>query len=717
MSTNSLDITSLYNDDTKRVLAETLLLAAQQNSTQATPYHLLKILLKSKEVKEVLEQLSLEEKLFVGLKDSTDINHQAHQDRVVFSVELKKIIFSAYSESFLFNRAEVSLYDLFLACSVIFPSFFDIDKARKVVTQMAGGNLSLEKTPTLDQFCLDLTKRARYGQLDEVVGREIEIEQTIRVLARRTKSNAVLIGEAGVGKTAIVEGLAQKIINGQVPPVLKDVKVLSLNLTSVLAGTEYQGELEKRFTALLDEIKKAGNVILFVDEMHMLIGAGGMAGSMSAANILKPALARGEIHTIGATTPTEYRQYVERDPALSRRFEPIYVAEPDTESAIKILSAVAKKLGNHYQVAIDAEAVKSAVTLSQRYITDRYLPDKAIDLLDEASSEVKIKNKDKVLREDIQKIISQRTGIPLTDLSAEEAKNLLGLEERIKEFVVGQDRAVEEVADVIRRSRAGLKDPKRPLGSFLLLGPTGVGKTELAKVLAKLVYGSEGAMVRLDMSEFTESHTADRLLGAPPGYVGYEEGGQLTNPIRLRPYSLILLDEIEKGHPKVFDVFLQVLEDGRLTDAQGHTVDFKNTIIIMTSNIQIGEYVDPNEKDEKKKRDQIMNALGSYFRPEFLNRIDEIILMSSLTKEAIVKIAQIQLKKVQERLSEQNIKFSLTPEALGKLAQTAYSPEYGARPLKRLVQQKIEDELAQQILQGRIKPGDDILWGEKELGV
>lgn len=717
MPTNALDITSLYNDEVKKVLAETLIFAQKQNFNQATPYHLLLQLLEKEGIKNLLEELSLEEKLFHGLKDSAFLSQEKTLDKVVFSSELKKLILSAYNESLLFNRPEVTIYDLFLACSIILPSFFDVERARKKVASIAGGNLSLEKTPTLDQFCLDITKKAKYGQLDEVVGREAEIEQTIRVLARRTKSNAVLIGEAGVGKTAIVEGLAQKIVKGEIPPILKDVKVLSLNLTSVLAGTEYQGELEKRFTSILEEVKKAGNVILFIDEVHMLIGAGGMAGSMSAANILKPALARGEIHTIGATTPTEYRQYIERDPALSRRFEPIHVAEPDTENAIKILSAVAKKLSTHYQVAVDSDAVKAAVTFSQRYLADRYLPDKAIDLLDEASSEVKIKNKNKVLKEDIQRIISQRTGIPLTDLSEEEAKNLLGLEERIKEFVVGQDQAVAEVADVIRRARAGLKDPKRPMGSFLLLGPTGVGKTELAKVLARLVYGSEGAMVRLDMSEFTESHTADRLLGAPPGYVGYEEGGQLTNPVRMRPYSLILLDEIEKGHPKVFDVFLQVLEDGRLTDAQGHTVDFKNTIIMMTSNIQVNEYVDTNEKDEKKKRDQIMNALSSYFRPEFLNRIDEIILMNPLSTEAIIKIAQIQLKHIENRLTEQNIKFSLTPTALEKLAKAAYSPEYGARPLKRLLQQKIEDNLAQQILQGKIKSGDNITWDEKELNL
>jgi ATP-dependent Clp protease ATP-binding subunit ClpC len=713
MQNNALDISKLFNTKSKELLANCLLLAAKEKTSQATQYQLIALLLQNDQVKNVLAQMNLEDKLFANLAPQQKVAENQTAN-IVFSIELKKIIFQAYAESINFNRSEVGVLDLFLASSVCFPSF-DLEKARRIVASVLGGTLTFNHTPILDQFCIDMTKKAKFGQLDEVVGRETEIEQSIRVLARRTKSNVVLLGEAGVGKTSIVEGLAQKIIKGDIPPVLKDVRILSLNLTSVLAGTEYQGELEKRFTGLLEEINKAGNIILFVDELHMLIGAGGVSGTMSAANILKPALARGEIHTIGATTPTEYRQYIERDPALSRRFEPVYVNEPDTDCAIKICTAVAKKLNSHYQVIVDEDAVRAAVTLSQRYIADRYLPDKAIDLLDEAASEVKIKNKSHVLKDDIQKVVSQRTGIPLTNLTVEEAQKLLDLEEKIKESIVGQDQAVSEIADVIRRARAGLKDPKRPMGSFLLLGPTGVGKTELAKVVARIVYGNEGAMVRLDMSEFTESHTADRLMGAPPGYVGYEEGGQLTNPIRLRPYSLILLDEIEKGHPKVFDIFLQVLEDGRLTDSQGHTVDFKNTIIMMTSNIQINEYVNQGEKDEKKRRDQIMGALTGTFRPEFLNRIDEIILMNQLNKEAIVKIAQIQLKKIQERLLEQDIHFSLTTQGLQKLAATAYSPEYGARPLKRLIQQKIEDKLAEELLQGRVKAGENVEWTEKEL--
>ncbi|MBI3385155.1 ATP-dependent Clp protease ATP-binding subunit [Candidatus Gottesmanbacteria bacterium] len=716
MPNNTLDLAKLYSDEAKEILAQTLISSASLDLSQATPYQLIKVLLKDKDVNSLLLSLGLEEKLFQNLEKGESMVKTMKIERVSFSLELKKIIFFAYQESLLFNRPSVTNLDLFLACSAFLPSF-DVEKARKSAVGILGGKEDTQITPTLDQFCLDLTKKAKFGQLDEVVGREAEIEQAIRILARRTKSNVVLLGEAGVGKTAIVEGLAQKIIAKQVPPILKDVRVLSLNLTQIMAGTEYQGELEKRFTSLLEEVKKGGSVILFIDELHMLIGAGGMAGSMSAANILKPALARGEIHTIGATTPTEYRQYIERDPALSRRFEPIFVAEPDTETATKILSAVAKKLSTHYQVNIDPEAIQSAVLLSQRYLTDRYLPDKAIDLLDEASSEAKINNKPEVQKDDIQRIISQRTGIPLTNLTTEESQKLLNLEAGIKEYIIGQDQAVTAVSDVIKRARAGLKDPKRPLGSFLLLGPTGVGKTELAKVLAKVVYGNENAMVRLDMSEFTESHTADRLVGAPPGYVGYEEGGQLTNPIRLRPYSLILLDEIEKGHPKVFDVFLQILEDGRLTDAQGHTVDFKNTIVMMTSNIQVTEYVDQSEKDEKKRRDQIMAALTGTFRPEFLNRIDEIILMNPLTKGAIFKIAQIQLKQIQQRLLEQNIHFAITDSALAKLAESAYSPEYGARPLRRLLQQKVEDRLAQELLQGKIKSGENIIWDEKELGI
>ena len=715
MLTNNLDISRLYDDEAKMTLADCLMLANREKSLQATPYHLLKILLKKPDIVSLLADLGLEKRLFTQTGEPNQTKTQDKINKVEMSTELKKIIFQAYNESFTYNRPEITIYDLFLAASSYLPSTIKIDDARKLISQKLGGTVGSDPTPTLDEFCTDLTKKAKFGQLDAVVGRETEIEQSIRILARRTKSNVVLLGEAGVGKTAIVEGLTLKIVSGEIPPILKDVRVLSLNLTAILAGTEYQGELEKRFNSLIEEVKRGGNVILFIDELHMLIGAGGVAGSVSAANILKPALARGEIHTIGATTPTEYRQYIERDPALSRRFEPVFVAEPNTETAISILTTVAAKLNTHYQITIDQTAITASVALSQRFITDRYLPDKAIDLLDEAASEAKINNKTHVQKEDIQRIISQRTGIPLTNLTVEESQKLLNLEDQIKESIIGQDEAVSEVADVIKRARAGLKDPKRPMGSFLLLGPTGIGKTELAKVLARVVYGNENAMIRLDMSEYTESHTADRLVGAPPGYVGYEEGGQLTNPIRLRPYSLILLDEIEKGHQKVFDIFLQVLEDGRLTDAQGHTVDFKNTIIMMTSNIQVGEYVDPNEKDEKKRRDQIMDALSANFRPEFLNRIDEIILMNQLTREAVVRIAQIQLKAIQQRLLEQNIHFSLTDQALNKLAESAYSPEYGARPLKRLLQQKIEDQLAQKILQGKIKTGESLTWDVKDL--
>ncbi|MCL5675974.1 MAG: ATP-dependent Clp protease ATP-binding subunit [Patescibacteria group bacterium] len=717
MNTNTTNISQFYNPEAKKILAQTLLSAQKEGQPRATPYHLIELLVKADDVKEILAELKLDQNLFKKLENKNPPGQKTPL-RIEFSLDLKKLIFQAYNESLLSGRNSVANADLFLACASYFPSFFKLDEARTVVNKLLGtGNINQTNTPVLNEFCVDLTKKAKFGQLDEVVGRETEVEQSVRILSRRTKSNVVLLGEAGVGKTAIVEGLAQKIVKGDIPPILKDVRILSLNLTAVLAGTEYQGELEKRLNSLLEEIKQSGNVVLFVDELHMLIGAGGMTGSMSAANILKPALARGEIHAIGATTPTEYRQYIERDPALSRRFEPVYVAEPNTEQAIKILTSVAKKLAGHYQVNIDDKAVSAAVKLSSRYITDRYLPDKAIDLLDEAASEAKIKNRAQVSLEDIEHIVAQRTGIPVNRLSVEEAEKLLNLDGQLKEYIVGQDQAIIAVANVIKRARTGLKDPKRPIGSFLLLGPTGVGKTELAKTLAKVVYGSEAAMIRLDMSEFNEAHTADRLVGAPPGYVGYEEGGQLTNPVRTRPYSLILLDEIEKAHPKVFDVFLQVLEDGRLTDAQGHTVDFKNTIIMMTSNISVTEYVDPNEQDEKKRRDQIMSALSGSFRPEFLNRIDEIILMNPLNQEAIIKIAQIQLKQIEDRLQEQGVHFSLNPEALAKLAKAAYSPEYGARPLKRLVQQKIEDVLAKDLLAGKIKNGDQVEWTEKELNL
>ncbi|KKW02870.1 MAG: ATPase with chaperone activity, ATP-binding subunit [Candidatus Beckwithbacteria bacterium GW2011_GWC2_49_11] len=561
----------------------------------------------------------------------------------------------------------------------------------------------------------------------------------IRILARRTKSNAVLLGDPGVGKTAIVEGLALKISQNDVPKLLADVQIYSLNLTSMLAGTSYQGELEERLQNLVKDIKKQGQVILFIDELHMIMGAGSAAGAMTAANILKPALARGDINVIGATTADEYRQYIEKDAALERRFEPVKVDEPSSQDTLKILASVAEKLQKHHGVALDQPVLQAAIDLSSRYIADRFLPDKAIDLLDEATSGAKVAGKTSVSVEDIKAVLSQRTGIPVTSLTEKESLELLGLEDKLKQQIIGQAQAVKAVADVIKRSRAGLKDPNRPIGSFLLLGPTGVGKTELAKALARTVYNSEKAMVRLDMSEFTEAHTADKLIGAPPGYVGYEEGGQLTNPIRRHPYSLILLDELEKAHPKVFDIFLQVLEDGRLTDSQGHTADFKNTIIIMTSNIDVSEFLpsvlprsdlnrnsrlqaekgspagERSDLNEKVNRTDLMKALSHHLRPEFLNRIDDIILMNQLNLAAIKQIARLQLTQVQNRLKEKGVNLEVPDATLEKLANLGNVAEFGARPLKRLIQNHIEEPIAELIIAGKLKSGDKIEWGAEKI--
>jgi len=625
-------------------------------------------------------------------------------DKVSFSVDLKKIIYQAYAEALMANSPLVEPGHFLLAVNDRLPIPLPISQLRQLVgANLPAGPAKAGGVAVLDQFSQNLTKAARAGKLDAVIGRAKEIDQVIRILARRTKSNAILIGDPGVGKTAIIEGLALKIAEGQVPELLKHVQIYNLNLTNLLAGASYQGELEERLNQIVKEVKKMGQTIVFIDEIHMIVGAGAAAGAMTAANILKPALARGDLNVIGATTLDEFRQYIEKDPALERRFEPVYVEEPSPADTLKILEAVAVKLKKHHGVEIDTAALQAAIDLSTRYVQDRFLPDKAIDLLDEATSGAKIAGKLSVTVEDIKQVLAQRTGIPITSLTQEESLQLLDLDKQLKQQVIGQDQAVNAVCDVIKRSRAGLKDPNRPIGSFLLLGPTGVGKTELAKALARTVYKSEKAMVRLDMSEFTEAHTADKLIGAPPGYVGYEEGGQLTNPIRRRPYSLILMDELEKAHPKVFDVFLQVLEDGRLTDSQGHLADFKNTIIIMTSNIDVAVLQGPSLKVD---RTALMKTLSSYLRPEFLNRIDEIIIMNKLGLKEIKAIAKIQLNQVVNRLKVKGIILTVPEAALDKLAQGGDVAEFGARPLKRLIQDKIEEPLAEMIISGKLKPGD-----------
>jgi len=636
------------------------------------------------------------------------------------------------------------------------------------------------KTPLVDQLATDLTALAEEGKLDPVIGRQMEIERVIQVLARRTKNNPALIGEPGVGKTAIVEGLAQRIVEGDVPAPLLNKRVLQLDVGSLVAGTMYRGQFEERLKRVIDELKSSG-AILFIDEVHMLVGAGAAGSSVDAANILKPALSRGELQVIGATTLDEYRKYIESDAALERRFQPIHVEEPTIEQALEILRGVRPAYEEHHRLNISDEALDAAVRLSARYVTERFLPDKAIDLIDESSSRVRMykspaaktakelmeqlrqirhnrelalednrfddaqellerqealerqlerlrsgwdrSNSPVVSAEDIAEVVSMWTGVPVMQMAETESQRLLRMEEELGKYIIGQQEAIDAISKAVRRARAGLKDPRRPIGSFVFLGPTGVGKTELTKALARFMFGSEDALVQLDMSEFMERHTVSRLVGAPPGYVGYEEAGQLTEAIRRRPYSIVVFDEIEKAHPEAHNMLLQIMEEGHLSDAKGHKVDFRNTIIIMTSNVgadmikrqtSIGFNLKRDEQLEEKlaydeMRKKLMDALRRVFRPEFINRVDSVIVFRSLSKDDIKKIVDIEINKVAQRLEEHNITLNATPAARELLAELGYDPDMGARPLRRVIQQKVEDVLSDALLAGEFDKGDTIL--------
>ena len=631
----------------------------------------------------------------------------------------------------------------------------------------------------LEKFGRDLTKAAKNGEIDPVIGREKEIERVIQILSRRTKNNPVLIGEPGVGKTAVAEGLALEISKGNVPEILRDKRVVTLDLTGMVAGAKYRGDFEERIKAAIDEVKKDKNTILFIDELHTIIGAGAAEGSADAANILKPSLARGDFQVIGATTLNEYRKYIEKDAALERRFQPVKVGEPTNEQAVLILKGLRDRYEAHHKVKITDEAIEAAVNLSSRYIADRYLPDKAIDLIDEGASKVrlasmtspdnikeleetikgfeqekasavneqdferaaKLRDEQKAVQErldeakkqwqerqkdscgevtaqTIAKIVSDWTGVPVVQLTKEESERLLNMEQVLHERVVGQDEAVSAVARAIRRGRVGLKDPKRPVGSFIFLGPTGVGKTELCKALAQAMFGDENAMLRLDMSEYMEKHTVSKLIGSPPGYVGFDEGGQLTEKVRRKPYSVVLFDEIEKAHPDVFNMLLQILEDGRLTDSQGRTVDFKNTVIIMTSNVgarlitekhkELGFKSDEDGKAKTDTRELVMGELKKLFRPEFLNRVDDIIVFNKLTQDEIKQIAGKMLDTLKERLAAMNIAITFTDAAVTAIADKGFDDDYGARPLRRAIQTEIEDTLSEQMLDGTVKEDSSV---------
>ncbi|SHK28197.1 ATP-dependent Clp protease ATP-binding subunit ClpC [Anaerocolumna jejuensis DSM 15929] len=657
----------------------------------------------------------------------------------------------------------------------------DMNTARNEYSANKSKAKAKSNTPTLDQYSRDLTEYAKEGKLDPVIGRESEIQRVIQILSRRTKNNPCLVGEPGVGKTAIAEGLASKIVEGNIPEVIKDKRVLTLDLSGMVAGSKYRGEFEERIKKVISEVMNDGNVLLFIDEIHTIIGAGGAEGAIDASNILKPSLARGELQLIGATTREEYRKYIEKDAALERRFQPVVVEEPSEEEAILILKGLRDSYEAHHKVKITDDALEAAVKMSSRYINDRYLPDKAIDLMDEAASKVRLstyitspeikeleaqiqaleEEKEQAIKQEeyeragelkrqqeemslkmnalqvksekekqdnllvvgeneIADIISSWTKIPVKKLAEEESERLRNLEKILHERVIGQEDAVSAVSKAIRRGRVGLKDPGRPIGSFLFLGPTGVGKTELSKALAEAMFGSENSMIRVDMSEYMEKHSVSKLIGSPPGYVGYDEGGQLSEKVRQNPYSVILFDEVEKAHPDVFNILLQVLDDGHITDAQGRKVSFKNTIIIMTSNAGAQNIIAPKrlgfasvsdeKEDYKKMRDGVLEEVKRIFKPEFINRIDEMIVFHSLTKEDIKSIVSIMLSSITKRAKQQmNISLEIKEDIIGHIADKGFDQNYGARPLRRAIQSNIEDKLAEEILDGNIKSGDTAL--------
>jgi ATP-dependent Clp protease ATP-binding subunit ClpC len=785
-SAEQVDITQLFLDSTNELLQRAARQAAEWGSADLNTEHLLHAALEDKVVRRVLEGADADpDQIRAQLEEETE--KEARKDvSPSLAPDAKRALLAAYEESQALGSSYIGPEHVLLALAsdeeseaagVL--SRFGLSHTRLRGAVMRGVDNDGEarepksSTPTLDEYSRDLTRMAREGKLDPVIGRPEEIETTIEVLSRRTKNNPVLIGDPGVGKTAIVEGIAQRIVNEEVPETLSDKRVLALDLSGLVAGTQYRGQFEERLKKVVDEVSEnPEGQILFIDELHTVVGAGAAEGSMDASNMLKPALARGELHCIGATTVDEYRKNIEKDAALERRFQPVLVGEPTVDDTMDILRGLKDRYEAHHRVKITEEAIVAAAELSDRYITDRFLPDKAIDLVDQASARVRLRSKTKpvdtreledevrrlkrekdqavsaedfgraqdlkgqiqesqdrlgalkggrqhvaeVTAEDIAEVVSRQTGIPVSQLTQEERERLLKLEGQLHERVVGQEEAVEAVAEAVRRSRAGLSDPDRPIGSFLFLGPTGVGKTELARTLAEALFGDEAAMVRIDMSEFQERHTVSRLVGAPPGYVGYEEAGQLTERVRRRPYSVLLLDEIEKAHPDVFNILLQILDDGRLTDSQGRTVDFKNAVIIMTSNMgaeRIQAHARKKESFEELKED-MLQIVRHHLRPEFVNRIDEIIVFRALTKEQIADIARLLLERTRRRLRAQDVELEFTQEAVNLVATEGFDPEFGARPLRRTIQRKVDNELSRMLLEGSLNSGDRVVVGVED---
>jgi ATP-dependent Clp protease ATP-binding subunit ClpC len=781
-----VDITRFFSDSTTQLLQRAAQQALEWGSLDLTSEHLLYAALEDRVVRRVLEEVGadpeairaqLEEEAQKGGR--TDVSPSLAPDA-------KRALLAAYEESRDLGSSYIGPEHVVLALAADgesdggrLLSRFGLSHTKlrgAVVRGVDTGGEAREpasSTPTLDEYSRDLTQMAREGKLDPVIGRAEEVESTIEILSRRTKNNPVLIGDPGVGKTAIVEGIAQRVVNDEVPETLSDKRVVQLDLSGIVAGTQYRGQFEERLKKVIDEVREnSDDLILFIDELHTVVGAGAAEGAMDASNMLKPALSRGELHVVGATTIDEYRKNIEKDAALERRFQPVLVKEPSVGDTIDILRGLKDRYEAHHRVKITEEAIIAAAELSDRYITGRFLPDKAIDLVDQAAARVRLRSKTKpqdtkaledelrrvqrekdeavanedfekapglrdrveALRseleearggrrpvaevgpEDIAQVVSRATGIPVSQLTEEERERLMRLEEQLHERVVGQEEAVEAVAEAVRRARAGLSDPNRPIGSFLFLGPTGVGKTELARTLAEALFGEEAAMVRIDMSEFQERHTVSRLVGAPPGYVGYEEAGQLTEQIRRRPYSVLLLDEIEKAHPDVFNILLQILDDGRLTDAQGRTVDFKNTVIIMTSNMgaeRIQAHTRREETFEELKED-MLQVVRHHLRPEFVNRIDEIIVFRALAREQIVDIARLLLERTTRRLRAQDIEVKFTDEAVELIAEEGFDPEFGARPLRRTIQRRVDNELSRMVLSGSLEPGDRVVVSVEE---
>ena len=780
-----VDITQFFNDSTTELLQRAAGQAVEWGNLDLSSEHLLYAALEDNVVRRVLEGVEADpEAIRAQLEEEADKGGRTNVTPSL-APDAKRALLAAYEEAQALGSSYIGPEHVLLALARDDESEagellgrFGLSHTRLRGAVMRGVDTATgaarepaSATPTLDEYSRDLTQMAREGKLDPVIGRAEEVETTIEILSRRTKNNPVLIGDPGVGKTAIVEGLAQRIVNDEVPETLVGRRVLALDLSGLVAGTQYRGQFEERLKQVVDEASEnPEGQILFIDELHTVVGAGAAEGSMDASNMLKPALARGELHVVGATTVDEYRKNVEKDAALERRFQPVLVGEPTVDDTIDILRGLKDRYEAHHRVKITEEAIVAAAELSDRYVTDRFLPDKAIDLMDQASARVRLRSKTKprdtkeleeevarlgrekdqavsaedfgraqelkgrveglrseldgsrdgarrpvaeVTAEDIAEVVSRATGIPVSQLTQEERERLMRLEEQLHERVVGQDEAVTAVAEAIRRARAGLSDPNRPIGSFLFLGPTGVGKTELARTLADALFGDEAAMVRIDMSEFQERHTVSRLVGAPPGYVGYEEAGQLTESVRRRPYSVLLLDEIEKAHPDVFNILLQILDDGRLTDAQGRTVDFKQTVIIMTSNMGAQRIQAHARRDEsfEELKDDMMQILKNTLRPEFVNRIDEVIVFRSLGKEQIGEIARLLLDRTTRRLRAQGIEVEFTEGAVGLIGEEGFDPEFGARPLRRTIQRRVDNELASMVLSGSLDPGDRVVVG------